>query len=183
VPKDQNPHTIIAGVQSGGAPWTVQHGSAGLNVDGQLHVELKNLILPQLGNAGSVTSVSASLVCGGSGGTVVATTDAVPLSSDGNAEIEARIDISSACFAPIVLVRAAAFSGNPLPQPGPWIDALQLCLEVWGRQSPVESLAETSGELQYPAVTHQPDNVQYTVIDSCAAAARGKVRFHLQPQL
>jgi len=121
-----NPHAIIAGVQSGGAPWTVKHGSAGLNVDGQLHVELKNLILPQLGNAGPVTSVSASLVCGGSGGTVVVTTDAVPLSSDGNADIETRISISSTCFAPIVLVRAAAFNGNPLPQPGPWIAATGL---------------------------------------------------------
>jgi hypothetical protein len=79
--------------------------------------------LPSLGNTGPVTSVSASLVCGGAGGAVVATTDAVPLSHDGNAEIEARISISGACFAPIVLIRAAAFNGNPLAQPGPWIAA------------------------------------------------------------
>jgi hypothetical protein len=118
-----NPHTIIAGVQSGGAPWTVRHGSASLNGEGRLHIELKALILPQLGTAGPVTGVSASLVCGGAGGVVVATTDAVPLSSDGNAEIEAHISVSSPCFAPIVLIRAAAFNGAPLPQPGPWIAA------------------------------------------------------------
>lgn len=118
-----NPHLIIAGVQSGGAPWTVQRGSAVLNEAGRLHVELHDLILQQLGNPGPVTSVSASLVCGGAGGVVVATTDAVPLSGDGNAEIDAQISVSSACFAPIVLIRAAAFNGTPLPQPGPWIAA------------------------------------------------------------
>jgi len=118
-----NPHTIIAGVQSGGAPWTVRHGSVNLNSDGRLHLEVKDLILPALGNAGPVTGVSASLVCGGAGGAVVATTDAVPLSSNGNAELEARISVSSTCFAPIILVRAAAFNGTPLPQPGPWIAA------------------------------------------------------------
>ena len=118
-----NPHTIIAGVQSGGAPWTVRHGSVSLNGEGRLHIELKALILPQLGNAGPVTGISASLVCGGAGGVVVATTDSVPLSSDGNAEIEAHVSISSECFAPIILIRAAAFNGTPLPQPGPWIAA------------------------------------------------------------
>jgi hypothetical protein len=118
-----NPHTIIAGVQSGGAPWTVRHGSANLNGEGRLHVELKALILPQLGTAGPVSGVSASLVCGGAGGIVVATTNAVPLSTDGNAELEAQISTSSPCFAPIILIRAAAFNGTPLPQPGPWIAA------------------------------------------------------------
>ena len=118
-----NPHMIIAGVQSGGAPWTVQRGSAVLNEDGRLHVELRDLILLKVGTPRPVTSVSASLVCGGAGGVVVATTDAAPLSTDGNAEIEGQISVSSPCFAPIVLIRAAAFNGAPLPQPGPWIAA------------------------------------------------------------
>jgi hypothetical protein len=81
------------------------------------------LILPNLGNPGPVTNVSASLVCGGSGGTVVATTDPVPLSGDGNAEIEAGITLPDTCFGPIVLVRAAGINGNLLPQAGPWIAA------------------------------------------------------------
>jgi len=118
-----NPKTIIAGVQSGGAPWTVQRGSAVLNREGRLRVEVRDLILPSLGNPGPVTNVSASLVCGGAGGTVVATTDAVTLSGDGNAEIDAQISAPGVCFAPIVLVRAAGFNGNLLPQPGPWIAA------------------------------------------------------------
>jgi hypothetical protein len=118
-----NPNTVIGGVPSGGAPWTIQRGSAALNDDGRLRVEVRELILPKLGNAGPVTNVSASLVCGGSGGTVVATTDPVPLSGDGNAEIEARIKLPDTCFGPIVLVRAAGFNGNLLPQAGPWIAA------------------------------------------------------------
>jgi len=118
-----NPNTVIGGVPSGGAPWTVQRGSAALNDDGLLRVEVQGLILPNLGNPGPVTSVSASLVCGGSGGTVVATTDPVPLSVDGNAAIEARIKLPDTCLGPIILVRAAGFNGNLLPQAGPWIAA------------------------------------------------------------
>jgi hypothetical protein len=121
-----NPNTVIAGVPSGGAPWTVQRGSATLNDDGRLRVEVRDLILPKLGNPGPVTSVSASLVCGGSGGTVAATIDAVPLSSDGNAEIDAVIKLPDTCFGPIVLVRAAGFNGNLLPQAGPWICAITI---------------------------------------------------------
>ena len=117
-----NPKTVIAGVPSGGAPWTVQSGSAVLS-DGLLSVQVQGLILPNLGNPGPVTSVSASLVCGGSGGTVVATTDPVPLFPNGDAKIQAEIKLTDPCFGPIVLVRAAAFNGNPLPQAGPWIAA------------------------------------------------------------
>ena len=110
-----NPNTVIGGIKSGGAPWTVRSGSATLDGDGRLRVEVRGLILPGLGNPGPVTSVSASLVCGGSGGTVVATTDPpVALSADGNAEIESRINIPSSCFGPVVLVRANG-------KAGPWI--------------------------------------------------------------
>jgi hypothetical protein len=116
-----NPQEVIAGVQSGGAPWTVGRGSAVLDDEGRLRVEVRNLIILKLGNPGPVTNVSASLVCGGSGGSVVSTTAAVPLSGDGNAEIEATIKMPSVCSGPIVLVRAAGFNGNLLPQPGPWI--------------------------------------------------------------
>src|SRR6266403_4721565 len=111
-----NPQTVIAGVPSGGAPWTVQRGSAALDGDGRLRVEVRDLILPKLGTTGPVNSVSASLVCGGAGGTVVATTDAVALSADGNAEIESGISLPATCFGPVVLVRAV-FNGTP----GPWI--------------------------------------------------------------
>ena len=118
-----NPKIVIAGVASGGAPWTVQSGSAALSDNGLLSVQVQGLILPNLGTPGPVTSVSASLVCGGSGGTVVATTDPVPLFPNGDAKIQAAIKLTDPCFGPIVLVRAAGFNGNPLPQAGPWIAA------------------------------------------------------------
>jgi len=118
-----NPKTIIAGVQSGVAPWMVERGSALLNDDGKLRVILRDLIVSSLGNPGPVTSVSASLVCGGAGGAVVAMTDPVSLSGDGNADIDAKIGVPGPCLAPIVLVRAAGLNGNLLPQPGPWIAA------------------------------------------------------------
>ena len=111
-----NPQKVIGGVPSGGAPWTVRRGSAALDDDGRLRVKVRDLILPKLGTPGPVTSVSASLVCGGTGGTVVATTDPVALSADGDAEIESRIAVPDTCFGPVVLVRAV-FGGNP----GPWI--------------------------------------------------------------
>jgi hypothetical protein len=116
-----NPNTVIGGVKSGGAPWTVERGSVVLDEDGRLRVEVHDLILPNLRNPGPVTNVSASLVCGGSGGSVVATTDPVPLSGDGNAGIDEKINLPAVCFGPIILVRAAGFNGNLLPQPGPWI--------------------------------------------------------------
>jgi hypothetical protein len=112
------PDTVIGGVQSAVGAWTVRHGSAALTADGRFRVEVAGLVITSLGNPGPVKNISASLVCGGTGGSVVATTDAVPLSPEGNAEIESRVTIPSACFGPVVLVRAV-FNGNA----GQWIAA------------------------------------------------------------
>jgi len=72
-----NPGVTIAGVNSGGAPWVVNHGFAVLNDDGRLRADIHGLILPNLGTPGPVTAVAASVVCGDA---VAATTDSVPLS-------------------------------------------------------------------------------------------------------
>jgi len=118
-----NPGVTIAGVQSGGAPWVVNHGFVVLNDEGRLRTDLRGLILQNLGTSGPVTAVAASVVCGGA---VAATTDSVPLSVDGNAEIHAKLQVPSPCLGLIVLIRAAAFNGIPLPAPGPWIAATGL---------------------------------------------------------
>jgi hypothetical protein len=118
-----NPGVTIAGVKSGGAPWVVNHGLAVLNDDGRLRADVRGLILPNLETAGPVTAVAASVVCGDA---VAATSDSVPLSADGNAEIHAKLQVPSACLGTIVLIRAAAFNGTPLPAPGPWIAATGL---------------------------------------------------------
>jgi hypothetical protein len=115
-----NPGVTIAGVHSGGAPWVVNHGFAVLNDEGRLRADLRGLILPNLGTAGPVTAIAASVVCGDA---VAATTDSVPLSADGNSEIHAKLQVPSPCLGTVVLIRAAAFNGVPLPAAGPWIAA------------------------------------------------------------
>jgi len=118
-----NPGVTIAGVKSGGAPWVVSHGFAILNDEGRLRVDLRGLILPSVGTPGPVTAVAASVVCGDA---VAVTTDSVLLSVDGNAEIQAKLQVPSPCLGTIVLILAAAFNGTPLPAPGPWIAATGL---------------------------------------------------------
>jgi hypothetical protein len=118
-----NPGVTIASVKSGGAPWVVNHGFAVLNDDGRLRTDVRGLILPNLGTPGPVTAVAASVVCGDA---VAATSDSVPLSVDGNAEIHAKLQVPSPCLGTIVLIRATAFNGTPLPAPGPWIAATGL---------------------------------------------------------
>jgi hypothetical protein len=54
---------------------------------------------------------------------VAATNGAVLLTSDGNAEIHAKLQGPSACFGTIILVRVAGVNGTALPAPGPWIAA------------------------------------------------------------
>ena len=118
-----NPGVTIAGVKSGGAPWVVNHGFAVLNDDGRLRADVRGLILPNLGSAGPVTAVAASVICGDA---VAATSDSAALSVDGNAEIHGKLQVPSPCLGTIVLIRATAFNGTPLPAPGPWIAATGL---------------------------------------------------------
>jgi hypothetical protein len=118
-----NPGVVIAGVASGGAPWVVANGEAILHSDGKIKVETKGLILTNVGTAGPITHVSASLVCGGSGGLVVATTAAVPLSSGGDSLVMESITLPARCFGPVVLVRIAGVNGTLLANPGAWIAA------------------------------------------------------------
>jgi hypothetical protein len=118
-----NPGVTIAGVKSGGAPWVVNHGLAVLNDDGRLRADVRGLILPNLGTPGPVTAVAASVACGDA---VAATTDSVLRSVDGNAEIHEKLQVPSPCLGTIVLIRATAFNGTPLPAPGPWIAATGL---------------------------------------------------------
>jgi hypothetical protein len=65
-----NPLQTIGGVPSGGLAWVVSKGHTTLNGDGSLNLRVEGLLLQSTGTTGPVTEVSASLVCGGSGGTV-----------------------------------------------------------------------------------------------------------------
>ncbi len=110
----------VAGVPSGGAPWKVAHGEANVSGSGKIEVEIKGLLLASGANintVGPVTMVLASLVCGD---VVAASTDAVPLASNGNAKIHEAIQVPSPCIAPAVLIRVAATTSGPLTN-GPFI--------------------------------------------------------------
>ena len=107
-----SPGQSVGGVPSAGAPWAVSKAHVTLNAGGHLNLAVHGLILPSTGNAGPVSQVSASLVCGGSGGTVVATTAAVPLSTSGDAHIHEKITLPTSCIAPVFLVRAAVVNGT-----------------------------------------------------------------------
>jgi hypothetical protein len=112
-----SPGQSVGGVPSGGAPWAVSRAHVTLNAGGHLNLEVHGLILPSTGNAGPVSEVSASLVCGGSGGTVAATTGAVALSTSGDAHIHEKITLPASCIAPVILVRAAVVNGTTPAQP------------------------------------------------------------------
>src|SRR5262249_56692481 len=116
-----NPGLTIGGVPSGGAPWVVREGKVNLTPSGELELEVKGLLLTSTGTTGPVTQITASLVCGGSGGMVVATTPAVNLSPEGDAELEAKITPPVPCFGTIILVRVAGLNGTLLPAPAAFI--------------------------------------------------------------
>jgi hypothetical protein len=110
----------IRGVSAGGAPWVVSQGHTHVNAAGQVGVEVKGLLITGTGTAndgttGPVHSIAASVTCEGTV-PVIVSTDAVPLSADGDAHLEQRVDLPSTCLAPIVLVRANSATG-------PWIAA------------------------------------------------------------
>jgi hypothetical protein len=101
VPTDPTFH----GVAAAGAPWVLKEGSVRIRSDGELELEVEGLVLTATGNAGGVTTISASLFCGAdSNTTAAATTAAVPLSQAGDAEIEAKVALPATCLAPIVFV-------------------------------------------------------------------------------
>jgi hypothetical protein len=119
-----NPGATIAGVASGGAPWVVRRGIAVLTDDGRLSVDVRGLVLPSVNNtAGPVTGVAASVVCANA---VVATSNTANLSTTGDAEIHAKLTVALPCVGAVVLVRAAAINGAPLPAAGPFIAATGL---------------------------------------------------------
>jgi hypothetical protein len=121
------PTTTIGGVMSGGAPWTVARGEASISGGGKLEVQVQGLLLATgapanlVGTVGPVQMVAASLVCGGSGGVVAASTNGVPLSTTGNAQIEASVPVPPTCMAPVILVRVFVNTAAPGSQLGPFI--------------------------------------------------------------
>jgi hypothetical protein len=101
VPADPKFHNVAAG----GAPWRLDRGSVRINHRGDVALRVEGLVLTTTGDAGPVKTISASLFCGEDADTAAAaTTNQVPLSSDGDARIRDRVTLPANCLAPIVLV-------------------------------------------------------------------------------
>ena len=89
----------LFGVTAGGAPWVVGDGDVRLRA-GRLVVRVSGLVIPTTG-VNPVPELAASVVCNGS---VVATTAAVPFSTEGDARIDAPVALPDRCLAPAVLL-------------------------------------------------------------------------------
>jgi hypothetical protein len=101
----------IHGQARGGAPWVLDRGQVRLRHDGRLKLSVRGLIIPTLGNAGPVTSITASLYCGADADAAVATTGPAPLSQQGDGTIRDRIALPAKCLAPIILVHPNGSDG------------------------------------------------------------------------
>ena len=115
------PNLTIRSVVSGAAPWVVQEGKAQIDSDGHVRVHVSGLLIASgalangdpvpaavVGTIGPVTSVHAALTCGGPGSGVpftITPTDAVPLSPQGDFDIDAKITLPATCDRPILLIR------------------------------------------------------------------------------
>lgn len=123
------PSTTVGGIASGGAPWVVREGSASVSANGKIQVEVQGLLIgtgtnvpaTAVGTVGSVRQIAASLVCGGSGGTVAASTAGFPLSAIGNASFETALAVPARCSAPVVLLRVFTATNAPGTELGPFI--------------------------------------------------------------
>jgi hypothetical protein len=95
----------------------ISAGQGSVDTDGNLEVQVTGLVLAPsvpapFGGTNPVPNFKGIVSCLNSDGTTTnVSTGAFPASSNGNAEIQAKVDLPNPCFAPIVFV-AASF--------GPW---------------------------------------------------------------
>lgn len=109
----------VAGIPSGGLPWTTTGGRARVNLmTGQIAFNVSGLVLNggnASGTPGPVADVKGTLVCNpGTSTQTVHDTATVPLSPEGDAEfIGTLASVPSSCANPLFLVR--------VPQNNSWI--------------------------------------------------------------
>ena len=98
----------LFGVAGGGVAWVIDEGSATLTADGRLHVEVQGLVIASSG-VNPVATGRAIVACDGA---AVASTDAVPFSRAGDAEVDATVSLPSPCFAPAVFFAGVTGGGD-----------------------------------------------------------------------
>ena len=114
----------IHGVIRGGAPWVIDRGRVQLAADGRIKIQLRGLVIPiahgtfPANTARPVTTVSASLFCAPDSTGPAATTAAVPISADGDAQIKDTLTLPATCLAPTVLIHPNGGLGAYIALPG-----------------------------------------------------------------
>jgi hypothetical protein len=98
VPTDPALH----GVMPGSVPWVAKDSVFAL-IGNSVVVSISGLVIPELGTPGPVTTVDASLYCANEM-SAAATTQSVPISQSGDAEILAQVKLPSLCQTPAVLI-------------------------------------------------------------------------------
>jgi hypothetical protein len=93
----------LLGATAGAVPWVLRASEAKLRADGRLRVRIRGLLIPGAGTTGPVKTVTVSLYCAGNS-TPVGTSDAVPLSSGGDARVDAMLTMPAKCQIPALLV-------------------------------------------------------------------------------
>lgn len=102
---------MLHGVKPGAKPWVLSKGHVRLEADGKLMLHVKGLMIPELGNAGPVKTISAALYCGDST-EAAAMSEEVPLSAKGDARIfDKSFKAPSSCLAPVILVQTKSAAG------------------------------------------------------------------------
>ena len=103
----------VAGIPSGGLPWTTTQGNARVDLKtGKIAFNVEGLVLNggnASGTPGPVTSVKGTLVCNpGTPTQAVLDTATVPLSQEGDAEFIGNLGSVPACANPLFLIRVPA---------------------------------------------------------------------------
>jgi hypothetical protein len=98
----------LFGVAGGGVAWVIDEGSATITAGGRLHVEVQGLVLATT-HVNPIATGRAIVACGG---VAVASTDAVPFSSAGDAEVDATVSLPSPCLAPAVFFAGVTGAGD-----------------------------------------------------------------------
>jgi hypothetical protein len=102
---------MLFGINPGGKPWVAnRHSSIRVKRNGEVRIKVFGLVIPGNTPPNPLPSLVASLVCNGM---VVAATDPVPFSPDGNASFRDKFKVPKPCLAPAILLRPNAAAAAP----------------------------------------------------------------------
>ena len=107
-----NPPVTVVGVNGAGAAWTTDDSRAKLFADGRLLLDVEGLVFASGANAGRNTQPTGrvTVVCNGNANPATdrVNTDPIPFSvPDGDAHFNAKLNLPSPCFAPVVFFTSA----------------------------------------------------------------------------